>query len=199
MAVRKKRSGLLRRTLFALLVFVLVLGAGDFFLFASRISADPGLSDVPEADAVIVLTGGAGRIEAGVSLVAQGASQRVLISGVYPETTLEQLKAEQGGPEEVYDCCTDLGVWATSTTTNAEEAAVWSDANDIHRMILVTSDYHMPRALIEFRHVMPDHEIIPFPVSSSRDGADREPGLRRLAREWLKYRMAWLLRGGAGN
>ncbi len=197
MAGDRRRPRIIRQTLAALFLFALLIAVVDFLIFAGRVSDSRAPAPGRQADAIVVLTGGPGRIPAGLDLVADGAAARVLISGVSPGIGLAEIEANQGGPSQIYACCTDIGTWATSTITNAQEASAWARRNDYDRLILVTSDYHMPRALIEFRRALPDSEIIAWPVSSeAASAAGGTPnGFRLLVREWFKYRVAWLIRG----
>jgi len=197
MSAARRRTRIIRQTIAALIVFALLIAVADFLIFAGRVSDSRAPEPGAKADAVVVLTGGPGRIPAGLDLVADGIADRVLISGVNPGIGLTEIEANQGGPPEIYACCTDIGAWATSTITNAQEAAAWARRNNYDRLLLVTSDYHMPRALIEFRRSLPDAEIIAWPVSSeAASAAGGTPnGFRLLVREWFKYRVAWLIRG----
>ena len=53
---------------------------------------------------------------------------------------------------------------ATSTMGNAIETADWIKKSGFNSIILVTANYHMPRSLMLFRHIMPEIRIIPHPV-----------------------------------
>ena len=197
MAAARSRPHLIRQTLAALGLFAILIAIGDFLIFAGRVSSSEAPEVSGEADAVVVLTGGPGRIPAGLELVERGMAERVLISGVSPGVALADIEANQGGPADIYGCCTDIGAWATSTITNAQEAGAWARGRGYRRLILVTSDYHMPRSLVEFRRALPDAEIIAWPVSSeaAREAGGTPNGFRLMVREWFKYRVAWLIRG----
>jgi uncharacterized SAM-binding protein YcdF (DUF218 family) len=58
----------------------------------------------------------------------------------------------------------------------------------MHSLIIVTADYHMPRAMQEMQAAMPDVTLIPYPV---RPPAMRKilslPTLRLLSGEYSKY------------
>lgn len=197
MAQRSFRSHWVTQTILATLLFALIVAVVDFILYTQRVDRMQPPEPMPTADAVVVLTGAPGRIPVALDLVAKGAGARVLVSGVHPDTTLDQIRENQGGPADIYACCTDLGALARSTIGNGVETAEWARANGYTSLIVVTSDYHMPRSLIELRRAMPDVELYPYPVRTSLDpGAvwSDVTSFRGLVYEWAKYRITWVFR-----
>lgn len=142
---------------------VLALGFPLFVWSLPRASADPGY-----ADAIVALTGGEGRLPAGIELLDQGKGQRLLISGVHAETSREELFAAVGQLSARSSCCVDLGRSATNTIGNAEETAAWVARNNFRSVIVVTASYHMPRSLMELRALLPNTKLIPYPVFPDR-------------------------------
>lgn len=180
----------MRRTLFSILALALFWAAG-LLIFLSALP-EPGAETDAAADAAVVYTGvGGARISTGMAVLARGGAERLLISGVNPETTRASLAEMWNGDAAAFDCCVDLGVEAKSTRGNAREARAWARAHGFKSLILVTSDYHMPRALLETRAQLPDAAIIPYPVESGYLGSDRRPAnaaaLRPLAIEYTKF------------
>lgn len=146
-----------------LIVIALVAG---FALFV-REARSLGETDGSETgDALVVLTGGPNRVSTAVTLLSAGRGERLLISGVNPVSTLSDIAAAAGGPESLFECCVDLGAEARDTVGNAQETAQWARSNGYSTLILVTSDYHMPRALIEMRSALPEITIIPHRVTA---------------------------------
>ncbi len=144
------------------------------------------------SDAVVVYTGGGGkRITAGMALLADGVAERLLISGVHPDITRENVAEFWSGAPELFECCVDLGWEARSTIGNADETAQWVGDHGATRIVLVTSEYHMPRALAESRMTMPDIEITPHPVASGYLNENGKPASRKawgqLAGEYNKF------------
>jgi uncharacterized SAM-binding protein YcdF (DUF218 family) len=143
-------------------------------------------------DAIVVLTGGDDRIAAGISLLASGRSNRMLISGVNGQIGREDIR-ELIDPllRDYFDCCVELGMQAQNTIGNAQETAIWIEDNDIDTIILVTAFYHMPRSLVEMRNADPEVSIVPYPVFPEGVYVEhwwRGPGSARLlATEYLKY------------
>ncbi len=142
-------------------------------------------------DGIVVLTGGSERIEAGLSLLNAGRSKTLLLSGVHRGTSRQALaKLSQQSPE-VFKCCVELGREATDTVGNAHETAAWAKRNSMTSLRLVTSVYHLPRSLVEFRRAMKNIRLIAHPVYSASvklDGWWRWPGTAMLlAGEFNKY------------
>ena len=144
------------------------------------------------ADGIVVLTGGASRIEDAIELLAKGNGQRLLISGVNPFTSereITRLKPEHG---KIIACCVDLDRTAINTITNATETRRWAKERGFKSLIVVTSSYHMPRAMAELSHQIPDISLIAFPVVSDqlKAGWSNGPTLRLLFIEYVKYMAA---------
>ena len=165
------------------------------------------------ADGVVVFTGGSERIASAIDLIDEGAGGRLLISGVHPDATPAQIAdLANGDPARtaaLFECCVDLGFEARTTIGNADEAAGWARANRFRSLILVTSDYHMPRAMLETRRELPDVAITPHPVYSGavgRKGPGGKGGARindwgLLIGEYSKFLAAYAraaLPGGGG-
>ncbi len=183
----------MRRLVFGI-VFVCLAWLVGLVAFVTALP-QPTTNAPARSDAVVVYTGGGGaRITAGMSLLADGAAGRLLISGVHPDITRENVADFWTGAPELFECCVDLGWQAQSTTGNADEAAQWTMQNDATRIVLVTSDFHMPRALAESRAAMPATSITPHVVSSGYlNGAGRPTSLsawRRLGGEFNKFLLA---------
>lgn len=159
--------------------------------FAAFALTLPEVRDPPQdADAVVALTGGGERIDAAIALFESGVGRRLLISGVNPATTKDDLRRVAGGGAR-FDCCADLGFEASDTAGNAREAASWAAARGYRRLVVVTAAYHMPRSLLEFGRAMPEAELLPYPVMPANHGGGRwwENGeaLRIVHSEYMKY------------
>lgn len=106
------------------------------------------LGDV-RTDAIVVPTGGSGRIDRGLALLRVGAARRMLVTGVAPEVRAGELAAEYHVPARLFACCVDLGQDAVDTRSNAQETARWVKLRGYRSVRLVTSDWHVPRARLE--------------------------------------------------
>jgi uncharacterized SAM-binding protein YcdF (DUF218 family) len=176
-------------------VFVLGLLGIDFLLFAQRaanMKPDTGV----KGDAIVALTGGSGiRIAEGVKLVSEGRGGHLLISGVHPDVTREDLISLAGGDPEVWACCVTIGHAAETTLGNAEETAAWAYENGYDDLILVTSDYHMARSLLVLQDAMPDITLEPWPVRTVIDPSHLltdYKSLKGVFLEWAKWRVTTL-------
>jgi len=143
------------RTLAALLVIAFIWAAG-LVAFAERVQRSTPAQEPAAADGIVVLTGANSnqRIGAAVDLLAEHKGHRVLVSGVNREVSRAQLRAASGTVRRLYDCCVDLGFTAADTVGNARETAEWARAMRYSSLVIVTSDYHMPRAMLELRAVL---------------------------------------------
>lgn len=169
--IAKRQMGAMKRTATAMImaggvgVAFLMLGFIVFATWSSRRASD----SVGAADAIVVLTGAERRIDEGVRLLGRGLGQRLLISGVNPRTRPTQLRrlTEPGSNlwgEALFDCCVDFGYDAQDTIGNADETKAWADHYRFKRLIIVTSSYHMPRSMSELGRVLPEAELIAYPV-----------------------------------
>lgn len=140
-----------------------MLYLAGFVYFAHQVINLPA-AEPDAADGIVVLTGGPARIASGVKLLDQGKAKRMLISGVYEATTAKALAAQITGSQKYFDCCIDLGKLAQNTAGNALEAAGWARQKDYRKLIVVTAAYHLPRSLVEFRHYMPEIDLVPYAV-----------------------------------
>jgi uncharacterized SAM-binding protein YcdF (DUF218 family) len=179
------------RTLAAIFVVLLVWSTG-LLAFAARVDRLTPADDPPPADGIVALTGGSGeRISAGVRLLDEARGKRLLISGVGQHVTRSQLQIVVGAAKPLFDCCVDLGFKAANTLGNARETAAWARANGFRTLILVTADYHMPRARLELRAAMPEATIEPYPVATSElktgDWWKTQFGAQRMTIEYCKY------------
>ena len=182
------------RRLIAFLTGLALLWAGGLALFIAALP-QPGATASGPVEGVAVYTGGGGaRISSAMAIFADGAGERLLISGVHPDTSAARLSEFWVGPKEQFDCCVDLGRDALSTEGNAGELSAWAASHQFNNIILVTSDYHMPRALTVTRARMPDATIIPFAVASGYLNDKGRPAssqaVLKLAGEYTKFLLA---------
>ena len=140
------------------------LWAGGFATFSLNTMNRSAEAFEQTSDAIVVLTGGKNRIYEGLTLFASGRSTNLLITGVHKDVKGADILGAWSGENDLPSCCITLDYEAKTTRQNALETQKWI-ADGGHRSIrLVTSDYHMTRALMEFQHVMPELEIYVHPV-----------------------------------
>lgn len=162
---------------FAFLLLIWLLGFAWFALFLPQPAA------LDKTDAVVVLTGGAGRIDRGLEIIEKGKARRMLISGVDLDVKPGELAAEYRRPIKLFACCIDLGFRAVDTRSNGLETARWVARNKVRSLRLVTHDWHMRRARLELKLALPDG------VTVIEDAVTTKPTLPVLFKEYHKY---WL-------
>lgn len=182
----------LRGALLAVATAVIVAFGLGYVNFATAVAGARPQTPLPEADAIVALTGGeSGRLPTAMRLLQEGRGRRLLISGVNPDVADADVYAVLGGAPELIACCVDLGRQAADTLGNASETAAWSHRNGFSRLIVVTDDFHMPRSLAELRVALPEAQLIPYPVETplSAPGAwQKDPAVAMsLGGEYLKY------------
>jgi uncharacterized SAM-binding protein YcdF (DUF218 family) len=154
--------GPLRLALAAVAAVAAVIVAGFAgFVFSLRSTEAP-----PErkADGIVVLTGGSSRVSDAMELLAAGYGKRLLISGVHPTIAAADISRSVQEGQGLFHCCVDLDHSAVNTRSNALETRRWAHERGFKSLVVVTSNYHMPRAIVEMSHAMPDITLIPFAV-----------------------------------
>lgn len=179
-------------TIIASVVGLVVLGFG-FFLFVSKVP-DEEVNLTQNADGIVVLTGAANRIPDALELLNAKHGKRLLISGVHPTTRAKEIARLMPLNQQVFDCCVDLDRSALNTFGNALETRRWARERGFNSLIIVTSNWHMPRAMVELGHQLPDVTLIPYPVLSDKIKSSAwmtDPQIMRLlVSEYLKYLFA---------
>ena len=161
----------------ALLYFV------GFLVFAMTLPPPLGHA---KTDAVIVPTGGPGRIARGLEVLRDRDARRMFVSGVDPEVKTGEFAEEFGVRANEMRCCVTLGYLAVDTRSNAGEAAQWLASNDLRTVRLVTTDWHMRRAAAELRH------SLPATVTVIEDGVPSDKSIGTLFLEYNKLLIAWV-------
>ena len=177
------------RLIFDLVMLAVVMLVIGFFIFTGSIERSQ--LEPRTADGIAVLTGGAARIDEAMKLLTQQKAKRLLITGVNRTTSTEELKQLASQGDQLFSCCVDIDKEARNTIDNATETSQWVARNHYTSVIVVTSNYHMPRALAELARVMPGVTLIPYSVVDNNVHLDRWwtfPGTTRLLiSEYLKY------------
>jgi uncharacterized SAM-binding protein YcdF (DUF218 family) len=166
------------RWFFRILALALIAYAIGLALFAMAL---PGPAGDERTDAIVVLTGGSGRLDRGFELVQRGVARRMLISGVAPTVRPQELAAAYHVDPRLFACCIILGREAFDTRSNADEVARWLQRWHSRSIRLVTNDIHMRRARFEIeKRVGADVTIV-------SDAVPTESDIRQIFIEYNKY------------
>ena len=171
----------------------IILLAVGFGWFIFNIAGDEVTLDT-KADGIVALTGAASRIPDAIELLATDRGKRLLITGVHRATSSKEIARLTPLYSKYFTCCIDLDRSALNTFGNALETKRWARAHNFNSLIVVTSNWHMPRAMAELAHQLPDVTLIAYPVISEK--VKTEPWwsnldtARFLFAEYLKYVLA---------
>ena len=169
----KKPPGLFRRILSAL-ILLWMLGFLWFALFL------PQPSGPVKTDGVVALTGGSGRIPHAIKVLREHQADKLLVAGVDTEVRPREFAAEYDVSPRLLACCVTLGYESVDTRSNAQEAVRWIAAQKISTVRLVTTDWHMRRAVLDLRIAGPEGLVI------VEDAVRSRPSLRILFLEYNK-------------
>ena len=161
-----------------IIAFIALIYLLGYALFAGLL---PRPADDRRTDAIVVLTGGAKRIERGLDLLGRQRASRMLVSGVARTVRPEELAEEYHADRALFTCCIDLGRESVDTRSNAEEVGRWVAKRKFRSVRLVTTDWHMPRARFEIARQLPDG------VTLIGDAVESNPRLTQLFTEYNKY------------
>ncbi len=183
------------RALFALPLIGLLALAGGFLIFVRALDAYGEAGEPPRAQGIVALTGGSQRVADAIDLLSRGYGERLLISGVNERTTRSQIARLNPGQKDWLECCVDLDHRARNTIGNAIETRRWVVDRGFDAIIVVTSNYHMPRTMLELDNAMPDvakhpHAVSPADMEIARWWQDAAT-FRLLGQEYLKFLMVW--------
>ena len=176
----------------AAILVMLAIWLSGLAAFVDRVARLTPTQVPAEADGIVALTGRSDlRLQAAADLLEAGKARRMLISGVNRKARRVDLQALTHAPQPLFDCCVDLGFMAEDTIGNARESADWAREMRYSSLILVTADYHMPRAFLELRASAPGVAIETYPVATPELDARRwsttTTSARRMMAEYSKY------------
>lgn len=170
------------RRLMSLILLAWALGFGWFAFDLPKPASDV------RTDAVVVLTGGTGRVVRGVEVLRDGYAEQLFVSGVDKDVKPHEFAVQYKVRSALMACCVTLGFQAVDTRGNGVETAAWVRAQEVESLRLVTNDWHMRRAVLELRRRLPDE------VEIVEDGVPTRPGWRILFLEYHKF-LARLIAG----
>lgn len=161
----------------------------SYIWFSFKVS-DHAYTIIPDkADGIVVLTGGAGRLETAFKLMDAEKAKRLLISGVHADTSRSAILNAIGRDQNKYNCCIDLDHVALDTTGNAKQTARWANRHGYEKLIIVSSNYHLPRTMIEMQAAMPRVKLVPYQANAKPDDLKTDPGnsVQFKLKEYMKF------------
>lgn len=165
--------------MFRRLIALIVLAWAAGFVWFTITLPQPMTGE--KTDAVVVLTGGQGRIKRGIEVLQQGWAPRMLVSGVDREVKPREFEAEYRVPPQLMRCCITLGYESVDTRTNASETSRWLAETNARSVRLVTTDWHMRRASWEM------DRLLPADIAVRYDAVPSHPSLETLFIEYHKF------------
>ena len=170
---------------FSLLLFVIiVLLQFNFFLFNIQSYKNTDLNE-KEIEGIVVLTGDKFRILEGLKILNSEIGYKLLISGVNKEISIEEIKKEFPKFNQLFNCCVELESISTNTFENVREIFFWKKNNNIKNILLITSDYHLPRVELEVNRLLLDKETFYYGVKY--DNQKINIRIKKLIVEYIKY------------
>ena len=170
---------------FSLLLFVIiVLLQFNFFLFNIQSYKNTDLNK-KEIEGIVVLTGDKFRILEGLKILNSEIGYKLLISGVNREISIEEIKKEFPKFNQLFNCCVELESISKNTFENVREIFFWKKNNNIKNILLITSDYHLPRVELEVNRLLLDKETFYYGVKY--DNQKINIRMKKLIVEYIKY------------
>jgi len=133
--------------------------------FLNQVQSYEAPIEKEKLDAIIVLTGGAKRIDEGLKLLKENYGQKLLVSGIYNRVSFDDQHTYPIRLKKFRSKKITLDTLSTTTKENAENSRLWMIQHNIHSIYLVTEQFHIPRSLLEFKRTMPNLRVIPWPVT----------------------------------
>ncbi|MEW5685356.1 MAG: YdcF family protein [Pseudomonadota bacterium] len=176
------------------LVLALIWFSG-LLAYAARVQGSTPARAPRPAQGIVALTGAnsGDRLSAAMGLLEDDYGLRMLVSGVDRKATREDIRHVSRAVRRLYECCVDLGFTAADTVGNARETLAWSQTMRYRSLIIVTADYHMPRAMLELNAVLKPAGIVAQPYAvptralKRRDWWRNPAAARLMVVEYCKY------------
>jgi uncharacterized SAM-binding protein YcdF (DUF218 family) len=189
--MRRRARWVARALVVIVIAAVAAFGAG--FVWFINVTDTNGNAPPGNADGIVALTGGPFRINDALELLAAGRARRLLITGVNPVTRPVEISRLMPEHQRWFQCCVDID-HSANTIGNAVETRRWVRSRGFKSVIVVTANYHMPRAMAELAHELPDVTLLPYPVVSEKIKAEawweNPETVRLFLWEYTKYLVA---------
>ena len=148
-----------------LIIFLLIVLVIDYSFFYKKIFNYK--NNLNYNNNFIVLTGGDNRVKKSLKIFFQieNKNKNLFISGVgqgFNKKTLKKLTKKNPHYNKIIDCCIQIEGISRNTFSNAVESLKWVKSKKINSFVLLTNNYHMPRAMLEFKSIFNDIKITPY-------------------------------------
>ena len=175
-----------------ILTLFLILILSHFIFFLSLVkNFTSNYSPFTKIDSIVVLTGDKFRISKGMEILSNGTGNKLLLSGVNKNIKLSNIKNEFPKYKKFFDCCVDIDSISSNTFENSRETFLWLEKNKYISVLIVSSDYHMPRAKLEFERFLSTTNIYYQSVNSNND-VNTVGKIKKLFLEYVKYMRTYI-------
>jgi len=175
-----------------ILTLFLILILSHFIFFLSLVkNFKSNYSTITSIDSIVVLTGDKFRISKGMEILSNGIGEKLLLSGVNKNIELINIKNEFPKYNNFFDCCVDIDNISSNTFENSRETFLWLEKNKYNSLLIVSSDYHMPRVKLEFERFFKTENTYYHPVNSNND-VNAIGKIKKLFLEYVKYMRTYI-------
>ena len=172
-----------------IIVFLLVITSISFlniyFFFQEVKKFENSVTNINNIDGIVVLTGDQFRIAKGIELLKRNPNKKLLISGVNKNINPVDIMKEFPSSINFFQCCIDIGKDAKNTFENIIETFEWMKSNEFTSIIIVTSDYHLPRVKLEINRFIDNQQIFYEAVKTNESNSMLR--LKKIILEYIKY------------
>ena len=175
-----------------ILTLFLILILSHFIFFLSLVkNFKSDYTTIKSIDSIVVLTGDKFRISKGMEILSNGIGGKLLLSGVNKNIKLVNIKNEFPKYKNFFDCCVEIENISSNTFENSRETFLWLEKNKYNSVLIVSSDYHMPRAKLEFEKFLNTKNTYYHPVNSNNN-LMAIGKIKKLFLEYVKYMRTYI-------
>ncbi len=175
-----------------ILTLFLILVLSHFIFFLSLVkNFKSDYTTIKSIDSIVVLTGDKFRISKGMEILSNGIGEKLLLSGVNKNIKLINIKDEFPKYKKFFDCCVEIENISSNTFENSRETFLWLEKNKYNSVLIVSSDYHMPRAKLEFEKFLNTKNTYYHPVNSNNN-LKAIGKIKKLFLEYVKYMRTYI-------
>jgi len=175
-----------------ILTLFLILVLSHFIFFLSLVkNFKSDYTTIKSIDSIVVLTGDKFRISKGMEILSSGIGEKLLLSGVNKNIKLINIKDEFPKYKKFFDCCVEIENISSNTFENSRETFLWLEKNKYNSVLIVSSDYHMPRTKLEFEKFLNTKNTYYHPVNSNND-LNTIGKIKKLFLEYVKYMRTYI-------